>query len=137
MFRARFGGVKITDRRVRLTTEVLQGIRLIKFYAWESFYAHQIATLREKEIRKTGVLAYVISHFAGFLFMLVLNCFLVYRRVSRAGLIVIVTVVPIFASVLSFVRIVTKSSLAIKLLIRWLLDYLRIVGSPLESRYHL
>jgi ATP-binding cassette, subfamily C (CFTR/MRP), member 1 len=35
MFRARLRGVKITDGRVRLTGEVLQGIRLIKYYAWE------------------------------------------------------------------------------------------------------
>ena len=59
MYRARAGGVQITDRRIRLTTEVLQGIRLIKYYAWEAFYAHQIAGLREQEIKKTRRLAYV------------------------------------------------------------------------------
>ncbi|KAF9473172.1 P-loop containing nucleoside triphosphate hydrolase protein [Pholiota conissans] len=44
--------VKITDRRVRLTTEVLQGIRLIKAYGWEAFYAHHITNLREQEISR-------------------------------------------------------------------------------------
>ncbi|KAG6849131.1 hypothetical protein H0H93_011041, partial [Arthromyces matolae] len=43
-------GVKITDTRVRLTTEVLQGIRLLKMYAWEEFYANQIETYRAGEI---------------------------------------------------------------------------------------
>lgn len=57
MFRARRSGVQVTDRRVRLTTEVLQGIRLIKFYAWEAFYAHQIAGLREDEIKQVRRIA--------------------------------------------------------------------------------
>lgn len=51
MFTQRKKGVKITDKRVRLTTEVLQGIRLIKFYAWEEFYTQQIAELRRGEIK--------------------------------------------------------------------------------------
>ncbi|KAF5370935.1 hypothetical protein D9615_009781 [Tricholomella constricta] len=50
MFAQRQKGVQITDTRVRLTTEVLQGIRLIKFYAWESFYINQIGNLRTREI---------------------------------------------------------------------------------------
>lgn len=76
MFKQRKKGVVITDQRVRLTTEVstsglwkfsasqisaqvLQGIRLIKFYAWEAFYAHQIGALRERELRAVRGLAYV------------------------------------------------------------------------------
>jgi len=51
MFTQREKGVKITDKRVRLTTEVLQGIRLIKFYAWEAFYTHQVGELRAREVK--------------------------------------------------------------------------------------
>lgn len=51
MFTQRKKGVKITDKRQRLTTEVLQGIRLIKFYAWEEFYSQQIGELRRQEIK--------------------------------------------------------------------------------------
>lgn len=75
IFKQREKGVKITDTRVRLTTEVcgffilrlqllfkisvqvLQGIRLLKAYAWEEFYAAQIGTYRAGEIatlRKTS-----------------------------------------------------------------------------------
>lgn len=39
---------------------MLQGIRLIKYYAWEAFYSHQIGVLREREItaiRKTKYVA--------------------------------------------------------------------------------
>lgn len=51
MFSERRKGVGITDQRVRLTTEVLQGIRLLKFYAWEAFYAHKIGNQRTTEVR--------------------------------------------------------------------------------------
>ncbi|KAJ6449098.1 hypothetical protein C8R47DRAFT_1229226 [Mycena vitilis] len=80
MFTQRKKGVKITDTRVRLTNEVLQGIRLIKYYAWEAFYTHQIGDLREREIatvRKMGI--------------------------ARAALIALVTLIPVLASVLSFI----------------------------------
>ncbi|KAK7052301.1 multidrug resistance-associated ABC transporter protein [Favolaschia claudopus] len=80
MFNQRKKGVKITDTRVRLSNEVLQGIRLIKYYAWESFYTHQIGTLREREIatvRKTAI--------------------------ARAALIALVTLIPVLASILSFI----------------------------------
>uniref|UniRef100_A0A8H8CI96 Multidrug resistance-associated ABC transporter n=1 Tax=Psilocybe cubensis TaxID=181762 RepID=A0A8H8CI96_PSICU len=47
-------GIKITDQRVRLTTEVLQGIRLIKVYGWQKFYIDGIVKLRQQEIRRVG-----------------------------------------------------------------------------------
>ncbi|KAK7002404.1 oligomycin resistance ATP-dependent permease YOR1 [Favolaschia claudopus] len=50
MFDQRAKGVKITDARVRLITEVLQGIRLIKFYGWESFYVDRIQEMRMREL---------------------------------------------------------------------------------------
>ena len=59
MFGQRKKGVVFTDQRVRLVTEVLQGIRLIKLYAWEAFYAHQIASLRATELKAVRKLAYV------------------------------------------------------------------------------
>lgn len=37
--------------------KVLQGIRLIKFYAWEAFYTNQIGALREKELRTIRTMA--------------------------------------------------------------------------------
>jgi len=45
------GVKKITDKRVRLTTEVLQGIRLIKMYGREAFYYQQINIFRGKEVK--------------------------------------------------------------------------------------
>ncbi|KAJ3200861.1 hypothetical protein HDU67_001760, partial [Dinochytrium kinnereticum] len=40
----------ITDQRVKLTTEVLSGIRVIKFFAWEVPFLKNVEALRRKEI---------------------------------------------------------------------------------------
>ncbi|KAF9472565.1 multidrug resistance-associated ABC transporter [Pholiota conissans] len=80
MFTQRKKGVKITDKRVRLTTEVLQGIRLIKYYAWEEFYVYQIGEMRGREVKAIRKAA-----------------------VARSFLIATVTFIPIAASVLSFI----------------------------------
>ncbi|KAJ3033620.1 hypothetical protein HDV00_006018 [Rhizophlyctis rosea] len=42
----------ITDQRVRLTQEVLQGIRVLKFFAWEASFAEKIETIRNKEMKE-------------------------------------------------------------------------------------
>ncbi|TCD67438.1 hypothetical protein EIP91_012410 [Steccherinum ochraceum] len=80
MFQQRKKGVKFTDQRVRLTSEVLQGIRLIKYYAWEVFYSHQIGELRKRELKTVRQMA-----------------------LSRSLLIASVTAVPVIAAVLSFI----------------------------------
>ena len=60
MFTQRRKGLRFTDKRVRIITEVLQGIRLIKIYAWEAFYVQQIGLLRTKEIQAIRMSAYVL-----------------------------------------------------------------------------
>ncbi|KAJ7658484.1 multidrug resistance-associated ABC transporter [Mycena rosella] len=80
MFAQRLKGVKLTDTRVRLSNEVLQGIRLIKYYAWEGFYMHRIGGLREREIAAVRKLA-----------------------LARAALMALMTLIPVLASILSFI----------------------------------
>jgi ABC-type bacteriocin/lantibiotic exporter with double-glycine peptidase domain len=81
MFNQLKKGVKITDKRVRLTTEVLQGIRLIKAYGWEAFYTHQITLLRQREIQRIRKSSVAVS-----------------------WLVSMFSFIPVLASVLSFVR---------------------------------
>lgn len=50
MYNERRKGVKITDGRVRLTNEVLRGIRLIKAYVLEEFYKEKITGFRKREL---------------------------------------------------------------------------------------
>ncbi|KAJ7730232.1 multidrug resistance-associated ABC transporter [Mycena maculata] len=108
MFAQRKKGVKITDTRVRLSNEVLQGIRLIKYYAWESFYTHQIGTLREREIatvRKTAI--------------------------ARAGLIALVTFIPVLASILSFITYALSGHELNVAIIFSSLQFFNIIRAPL------
>ncbi|KAG0025021.1 hypothetical protein BGZ82_010268, partial [Podila clonocystis] len=39
-----------TDQRIRLSTEVLQGVRVIKFFAWEPSFLKKLADIREHEL---------------------------------------------------------------------------------------
>lgn len=52
MFKQRLKGVALTDKRVRVVTEVLQGIRLIKFFGWEDFFEHEISDVRRAEVSR-------------------------------------------------------------------------------------
>lgn len=48
-----------TDDRVRLTNEVLQNIRIVRFFAWESSFIKRIASIRQLEILYFFILAFV------------------------------------------------------------------------------
>lgn len=108
MFVQRKKGVKLTDSRVRLTTEVLQGIRLIKYYAWEDFYTHQIGDLRKRELRTVRGMA-----------------------LARSMLIATVTFVPILASVLSFITYALSGHDLTVAVIFTSLQFFNIIRQPL------
>ena len=42
---------KLTDSRVKLTTEILQGVRAIKAYNWEQPFIDKLTELRDKEMK--------------------------------------------------------------------------------------
>ncbi|KAL1687601.1 P-loop containing nucleoside triphosphate hydrolase protein [Schizophyllum commune] len=80
LFAQRKKGVGITDGRVRLTSEVLHGIRLVKAYVLEEFYMNKITDFRRRELATI-------------------------RRASiaQALLFASVHVVPVAAAILSFI----------------------------------
>lgn len=39
------------DKRIQLVNEVLEGIRLIKLYAWEGAFVKMLSVLRSSELR--------------------------------------------------------------------------------------
>ena len=53
--------VKVTDIRVKLMNEILSGIRVIKYYAWESAFSEKIEIVREEELQLLKQLAYVVA----------------------------------------------------------------------------
>lgn len=100
MFMKRKKCLVFTDKRIRIITEVLQGIRLIKSYAWEGFYVQQVGLLRSKEVQAIRMSAYV------FIFIVVRVGKSSSRgsSMARSSLIAFMSFIPILASVLSFVR---------------------------------
>ncbi len=53
----------ITDARVKLMNEILSGIRVIKFYAWENAFMEKVLTVRQNELIKLKQIAYIIAIF--------------------------------------------------------------------------
>ncbi len=47
------------DKRVKLMTEFLQGIRIIKFFSWEKYFLFRINELREKELSQIKAKKYL------------------------------------------------------------------------------
>lgn len=54
-------GIVITDKRVRMMTELLNCIKLIKMYAWEKSFARTIAGIRSQERKVLEKAAYINS----------------------------------------------------------------------------
>lgn len=80
LFKMRGGINKMTDQRVSLTQEILQGVRFVKFFGWESSFLDRLKQIRRREIRSVQTLLAV-----------------------RNGMLCISMVIPVFASMLSFI----------------------------------
>eukprot|EP01034_Spumella_vulgaris_P043593 gene43593-54155_t len=53
----------ITDLRVKLMNEILSGIRVIKYYAWESAFQQKVLQVRARELVLLKQIAYIIAVF--------------------------------------------------------------------------
>ena len=71
---------KITDQRVSLTQEILQAVRFVKYFGWESAFLERIGQIRRREIHGIQILLII-----------------------RSGINACSMSLPIFASMLSFV----------------------------------
>ena len=80
LFRRRRAINKITDQRVSLTQEILQSVRFVKYFGWESSFLERIGDIRRREIGAIQVLLTI-----------------------RNGINAVSMSLPIFATMLSFV----------------------------------
>ncbi|KAJ5095932.1 ABC transporter integral membrane type 1 [Penicillium alfredii] len=71
---------KMTDQRVSLTQEILQAVRFVKFFGWESSFLNRLKEIRRGEIRSIQTLMAV-----------------------RNGILCVSISIPTFASMLAFI----------------------------------
>jgi len=69
----------ITDSRIKITNELLQGIRIVKFYAWEKSFMDRVEQLRSEELKhitvNNDVGSFVIFIFFLLPVVITLSCF--------------------------------------------------------------
>ncbi|KAH8655837.1 P-loop containing nucleoside triphosphate hydrolase protein [Xylariales sp. PMI_506] len=80
LYRRRGAINKITDERVGLTQEILQSIRFVKYFSWETSFLQRLNDIRRREIRAIQILLAI-----------------------RDGVNAISMSMPVFASMVSFV----------------------------------
>lgn len=80
LFKRRFAINKITDQRVSLTSEILQSIRFVKFFGWETSFLQRVQEIRKREIRSIQILLAI-----------------------RDAIQALAMAIPVFASMLSFI----------------------------------
>ena len=86
MIFARRAGVKMTDKRVRLMQETLQGIKLLVLFGWQDAYAERILGLRKAELVQIRKLAlYRAMTFSLVFFLPVLAAVLSFITYSLTG----------------------------------------------------
>ncbi|KAK9451594.1 P-loop containing nucleoside triphosphate hydrolase protein [Limtongia smithiae] len=78
--RFRIRSTIFTDSRIRIIQEILQNMRIIKFFAWENAYIKRIFDIRKKEIALIRIILII-----------------------RSAIFAISMMLPIFASMISFV----------------------------------
>ncbi|KAJ5928698.1 ABC transporter integral membrane type 1 [Penicillium verhagenii] len=71
---------KVTDQRVSLTQEILQAVRFVKFFGWESSFLGRLKEIRNQEIRSIQTLLAV-----------------------RNAILCVSMSIPVFASMLAFI----------------------------------
>jgi ABC-type multidrug transport system fused ATPase/permease subunit len=80
LFRRRMAINKITDQRVSLTQEILQAVRFVKYFGWETSFLERVDAIRRREIRGVQILLAI-----------------------RNGILAVGMSMPVFASMLSFI----------------------------------
>lgn len=122
LFKRRFAISRITDQRVSLTSEILQAIRFVKFFGWETAFLDRIDKIRQKEIRS---IQFVLA--------------------IRDGVQAISMAIPVFASMLSFITFALTnnvlnpapifSSLSLFNNLRMPLNMLPMIGGQVVDAY--
>ncbi|NXX42242.1 MRP7 protein, partial [Tricholaema leucomelas] len=137
--------LKHKDTRVKLMTEFLSGIRVIKFYTWEKHFSSRISACRAKELQKLRAVRYldavcvylwaalpVIVSIAIFITYVLLGHLLTATKVFTALALVGMLILP-----LNSFPWVLNSILEAKVSLDRIQRFLELVDQDLEAYYSL
>ena len=121
----------ITDERIKMTNEMIEGIRLLKMYGWDTQFSEMIEKIRNKEVsllRKIGYTEYFAGHMLARLTP-VLGSFLIFMTYGFMGNTPTVGKVYSTIMLLFFLRTssVLFASLAFKFVVEARLIFQRII----------
>lgn len=121
----------VTDERIKLTNELIEGIRLLKMYAWDTQFSKMIEKSRNREVTLLKRIGYT-ELFSGHLFSRippVLGSFLIFVTYSLQGNTLTTGRVYATIIVMSFLRVaaVFFSNMAFKFIIEARLIFQRII----------
>ncbi|XP_017694853.1 PREDICTED: multidrug resistance-associated protein 1-like isoform X3 [Lepidothrix coronata] len=95
--------MKYSDQQVKLLTEILHGIKILKLYAWEPAYQRKILSIREREmdvLKSSGYLtAYSMLTLTCIPFMVLLATFGAYFHLDKEN---VLTAAKVFTSISLF-----------------------------------
>ena len=99
LFKKRGAGMKWTDKRVKLIQELLSGMKIIKFFAWENPYLEQLAKYRKTEISYGPLTRSLFFTFTNLCFDRFIRSLLLIRAANLA----VAISMPTIASVIAFI----------------------------------
>ena len=88
LFKIRRGLTKCADERINVLSEVINGMRVIKYYAWENTFAQRVRAIRNREVglvwksQKVGAL-FGVALFSTPVFIAVCSLAIYWRSRSR------------------------------------------------------
>ncbi|NXY67006.1 MRP1 protein, partial [Glareola pratincola] len=95
--------MRYSDQRVKLLSEILHGIKILKFYAWEPAYQKKVMSIREREVdvlKSSGYLmTYSVLTLTCIPFMVSLATFGVFFHLDKEN---ILTATKVFTSISLF-----------------------------------
>jgi ATP-binding cassette subfamily C (CFTR/MRP) protein 10 len=87
IIQARVAQSKFMDKRLKKLSEMLQGVRVLKYYAWEAFFSGQVHELRMQELaqlRRMAILRAVTTFsIVGTPLLVTLSTFGLYTRLGN------------------------------------------------------
>uniref|UniRef100_A0A3P9JS00 ATP-binding cassette sub-family C member 10 n=1 Tax=Oryzias latipes TaxID=8090 RepID=A0A3P9JS00_ORYLA len=137
--------LKCKDNRVKLMTEVLFGIRVIKFYNWEAHFSQKVAACRREELSHLRTLKYLdavcVYTWAALPVVISITIFLIYvllgHQLTAAKVFTTIALVGLLIIPLNSFPWVLGSILEAKVSLERIQRFFKLTNQDLQAHYAL